>query len=738
MKKTALVSTLLILASPLFAADVPPAANSLSATDWAGIRAAHEDWRHRFEASADGTYSAHNPGQEWTTRFDGRGFLVEPEGKGWRWGLELRSYGVGEERVDLAAQPTVEASEAKLSYRWDDTLEEWFRNDNRGIEQGWTLTKRPAGSPTDSLRLDLAVRGGLQPEVEGEGRLVSFTETSETALTYGGLKAWDATGRDLPVRFLGGESGGIAIEVAEHDAVYPVTIDPIAMQTRLKADNADDYDALGMSAAISGNTAAVAARFEAGAANALANSGAVYVFVRNGTTWTQQAYLRAPNADAQDLFGSSVAIHGDTLAVGATGEDGSVAIKDPLNNDALSSGAVYTYKRTGSTWTFQQRIKAPNAQAFDLFGISVGLNENFLFVGASGESNSTNSIDTDDNGAMGTGAVYVFSEDSVGWNFHSYLKASTTDTADFFGESLAVSGNTLVVGATSDANKGSCAVFVYDGSAWDEEAVLTGSTTLLNDLFGTAVAVSGDTIVVGAPSEDSNVNGMVVDGNQEIGAAYVFTRSAGVWTEQAVLKASNAGVGDEFGYAVAISGDLIAVGARLEDSDGSGADNALAKDSGAVYLYRRNGTTWTQRALLKSSSVQEFGNFGRSVAMDGGMVLVGAMGEDIGAGAAYPILVSDLAPTVAIKGAKTIRVKASVKSSILRGTAADVEGDLARVEAKDTRPTGRKMFRSTTGTSSWTYRAPLKTGRNQIQVKAVDQGGNSSTISIITVIRKKS
>ncbi len=192
-------------------------------------------------------------------------------------------------------------------------------------------------------------------------------------------------------------------------------------------------------------------RFEEGPGNTLANSGAVYVFVRNGSTWTQQAYLRAPNADAQDFFGTSVALSGDVLAVGATGEDASANSKDPLNNDVLSSGAVYTYKRTGSTWTHQRRIKAPNATR------STSSAERWRFQRvpfhrAANEANSTASLSTDNNNAMGAGAVYVYSPDSVGWNLHSYLKASTTDTSDFFGDALAVSGDTLVVGATNDAN----------------------------------------------------------------------------------------------------------------------------------------------------------------------------------------------------------------------------------------------------------------------------------------------
>jgi len=735
MKQTASLIAILAFTLPVLRAEQPVPAG-LSAGDWSGIRAAHENWRHRFEKAEDGSHIASNPGQNWTTRFDGRGFLVEPDGESWRWGLELRSYGVGEDRIALAEKAPVSVSKEKLRYAWDGRLEEWFRNDTRGMEQGWTISERPAGSQTEALRLDLAVRGGLKAQVNASGLGVSFADASGTALTYGGLKAWDATGRDLAVRFEEGEADGITITVDDFKAIYPITIDPIAQQTRLKADNAGDSDAFGWAVAISGNTAAVSARFEEGPGNSLLNSGAVYVFVRTGSTWTQQAYLRAPNADAHDLFGTSVALSGDILAVGAPGEDGSAESKSPLNNDVPGSGAVYTYARSGSTWTHQIRIKAPNAGESDTFGTSVALSNDFLFIGAPNESNSTSNLATDNDNATNAGAVYVYSADPLSWNLHSYLKASTTDTADLFGDTLAVSGNTLVVGATNDGNNGRCAVFTYDGTSWSEQAILVGSNTQPNDLFGTGLAISGDTIVVGAPSEDTGLNGMIMSANEEVGAAYVFVRNAGVWTEQAILKASNAGFGDEFGHSVAISGDLVAIGAINEDSDLSSVDNQLASNSGAVYLFRRSGTNWTQSAFLKGSLAQQDGRVGRSVALSGGYLIIGASGDDNFSGAAYPYLISEVAPTLTIKGAKTIRVDAATSRYLVRGSAADVEGDLVRVEAKDSRSTGKKTFRSAKGTSSWTYRAPLKEGRNKIQVVAVDAGGNRSPLQQITVIRK--
>lgn len=267
MKASPFLLSLVVLSGclvPAAGARESAPSKSLAAEDWSAIRAAHEAWQHRFEAGADGTHVARNPGQQWTTRFDGRGFLVEPAGQAWRWGLELRSYGVGDRRQRIEGPARVAKSADRLRYRWDGTMEEWFRNDRRGLEQGWTVDERPAGGAQQKLRLDLAVRGGLSPAVAADGLSVAFLDrTGETVLAYGGLKAWDARGRDLAVRFLPGSGkAGLAVEVDERGAVYPVTIDPIAQQTRLKADNEGTSDSFGESSAISGDTAVVGAPLE--------------------------------------------------------------------------------------------------------------------------------------------------------------------------------------------------------------------------------------------------------------------------------------------------------------------------------------------------------------------------------------------------------------------------------------------------------------------------------------------
>ena len=194
-------------------------------------------------------------------------------------------------------------------------------------------------------------------------------------LTYSGLKVSDADGHDLPARFAA-QQEGVRLLVDERGARYPITVDPIAQQAYLKASNTDAGDAFGSSVAVSGDTVVVGAQRESSNAtgvngdqsdNSAAVAGAAYVFVRNGTTWTQQAYLKASNTEANDLFGISVAVSGDTVVVGAdfeasnaTGVNGNQA-----DNSASGAGAAYVFVRNGTTWSQQAYLKASNTDAGD-------------------------------------------------------------------------------------------------------------------------------------------------------------------------------------------------------------------------------------------------------------------------------------------------------------------------------------------------------------------------------------
>ena len=316
-------------------------------------------------------------------------------------------------------------------------------------------------------------------------------------------------------------------------------------QASLRAPNAEPHDRFGASVSISGDTLVVGAHGEDSDAtgvngdsnsNAAADSGAAYVFVRVGSTWTLQAYLKASNTDAGDQFAWSVSTSGDTVAIGAwqeasaaTGLDG-----DQSNNDAEDAGAVYVFKRNASTWTQQAYVKASNTEALDSFGCSVALDSETLIIGADGEDSSALGVngDQNNNDGWGSGAAYVFTRSGSQWSQEAYLKASLDwRVVSAFGEAVAISGEHVSVGAPSERNGGGAYLFRREASGWSEEAHRRASNYELLDDFGRSIAVSGDTTLVGAWQEDSNATG--VNGDQEnnssyaAGAAYVFAPLVG-------------------------------------------------------------------------------------------------------------------------------------------------------------------------------------------------------------------
>ena len=391
----------------------------------------------------------------------------------------------------------------------------------------------------------------------------------------------------------------------------------------------------------------------------------------SSSTLTQEAYLKAPNAESNDVFGWVVAASGNTIVVGAIGEssnqttitNGSTASAD---NSVSGAGAAYVFVRSGSSWTQEAYLKAPNAGGGDVFGSAVGISGDTIVVGASGEDSNQTTITNGttasaDNSANEAGAAYVFVRSGTTWTQQAYLKAPNAGGGDEFGSAVAISGDTIVVGAyIEDSNQttitngttasadnsapqaGAAYIFVRSGTTWTQEAYLKAPNAESGDVFGRAVAISGDTIVVGALGEDSNqttiTNGTIASADNsanEAGAAYVFVRSGTTWTQQAYLKAPNVGGGDEFGSAVAISGDTIVVGASGEDSNQTTITNGTiasaddsANEAGAAYVFVRSGTTWTQQAYLKAPNAENGDFFGRTVAVSGDTIVIGASAED--------------------------------------------------------------------------------------------------------------
>jgi hypothetical protein len=449
-----------------------------------------------------------------------------------------------------------------------------------------------------------------------------------------------------------------------------------------KASNTDAGDLFGASVALSddGSTLVIGATGESSNAtgidgdqanDAALNAGAVYVFVRDASdVWAQQAYVKASNTNASDGFGTSVALSadGNTLVVGAPYE-ASAAIGiggNQASNTTLAAGAVYVFVRTGTdNWAQQAYVKASNTGFGDVFGYRVTVSDDgdTLAVAAYGESSSATGIGGNqaNNTAFGAGAIYVFGRDPLDvWSQHVYIKATNTASGDGFGSSIAMSsdGNTLAVGAfgedssasgiggdqADDAATQAGATYVLgrDGAGvWSHQAYIKASNPDAQDFFGWSVAMSGDgnTLVVGAYGEDGAATGIGGDETDDTapdaGAVYVLVRDgAGVWTQQAYVKASNPDTQDYFGWSVATSGDgdVLAVAGYGEASValGIGGDETddTAAQAGATYVLVRDAMdAWSQRAYVKAPNTAATDTFGWTVATSGDGSILAVSGE---------------------------------------------------------------------------------------------------------------
>ena len=422
---------------------------------------------------------------------------------------------------------------------------------------------------------------------------------------------------------------GVCISAGRIAAQAPAA--PLRQVAYLKASNPEAYDHFGEGGALpshtgqtvamsgDGNTIAVGAPHEASSAtgmngnqsdNATYNGGAVYVYTRNGGTWQQQAYVKASNVGSGDYFGSSVGLSadGNTMAVAANWEASSATgvNGNQADNSIPQAGAVYIFTRSGGTWRQQAYLKASNTGEAgetgdgDQFGFSLSLSDdgNTVAVGAIAEDSNANGINGNqaDNSANSAGAVYVFARTGSTWAQQAYVKSSTPAeyaNGDLFGFSIALNanGNTLAVGA------------------YDEGGSARG------------------------------INGTIDNMRGGSGAVYVFTRAAGTWSRQAYLKTATAEQGDSWGVSLTISddGNTLAVGSVDEDCTATGVnppgcDTDVKTDvsTGAVALFVRAGTTWSQQAYLKSSNTDTEDWFGIRTALsgDGDTLAVTASNED--------------------------------------------------------------------------------------------------------------
>ena len=427
-----------------------------------------------------------------------------------------------------------------------------------------------------------------------------------------------ATTDDLPAStevgdlvFVDGQLG-IAVSASGYqtcdktDIVFPFDWTATTQQAKLTSADVAAGDMNGQNVSISGTTIAVGG---GGNDEPGSDSGAAYVFTRSGTSWSQQAKLVASDAEANDYFGHTIAIDGDTIVVGARGED----------TGGSYSGAAYVFTRSGTSWSQQAKLQASDKAANDEFGWNVAIDGDTIVVGALYE----------DAAASNAGAAYVFTRSGTTWSQQAKIVSSDIQANDYFGNDVGISGDTVVVTAFAEDTGGSLAgaayVFTRSGTSWSQQAKLQASDKAEGDEFGISVGISGDSVIVGAHKQHG--------GEGFEGAAYIFARSGTSWSQQAKLVASDKQTGDYFGVSVDIDTDNVIVGAHQEDT--------TASDAGAAYVFTRSGTSWTQAKKLQASDAEATDKFAYRVGIDGGYAVAGTYLEDTGgtsAGSAYAFI----------------------------------------------------------------------------------------------------
>ncbi len=551
---------------------------------------------------------------------------VQVSAGGHRWALSAAAVGrrAGAGRTAMRSAARTPAAN-RVTFAGRD-VEAWFVNGPSGLEQGWTLRRRPAGR--GDLLLSMASTGDLRASLAADGRGILLAAASGgQVLRYSGLAAYDARGRQLAARFdLQGRQ--LVLRVEDDGATYPLTVDPFVQVAKLLASDGAAMDSLGSSVAISDDGATVVAGSPGANVLGHGSAGAVYVFSRPAAGWanaTQTAKLTAADGAADDMLGYFP--HG--VAISA---DGSTIVAAALYAKVGSNseqGAVYVFARSGQAWasqTQQAKLVASDGAAGD--------NLRAVSVSGDGATVVASTFAATVDGHQEQGAAYVFSRPGTLWtNSTQTAKLTAADgvAEDGLGVANAISADGATIAASADASidghisQGAVYVFARPAGAWlnaTQTAKLTAADGAADDQLGFGLAMSGDgtTIVAGAA-------GAQVGSNGSQGAAYVFTRPGSAWsngTQTAKLTQSDGAADDLFGESLGVSDDSATVVGATRFATVAGHTS-----QGAAYVFERSGPAWTdqtQAAKLTAADGQSGDEMGQiALSGDGSTVVAGAI-----------------------------------------------------------------------------------------------------------------
>lgn len=554
-----------------------------------------------FASTRSSQTEARNEVHHLSANFSTAGVNIAKDGKNWQ--LALQSYGYDENSKNvLKASPVSDTN--RVEFRRGD-LTEWYVNGPLGLEQGVTIQNKSLQRHR-TLTVSFSTQGDLLPKVEHGGKSLTLVDSKGVArLHYGDLFALDAHGKELPVS-IEASNHELVLRANVANACYPITIDPFIQAAELTSSSGKSGAEVGLSVAISGNTAVVG------------SFGMVYVFVEPPTGWvnaTQTTQLFEAGGLEGSGFGFAVSISGNTVVVGAHSEN-------------TNAGSAYVYVEPPTGWPAKMgqtaKLTASDAHSGAELGRSVSISGNTIVAGAQNAAIE---------GRNEQGAAYVFVEPSSGWidmTETAKLTASDGIAGDKLGYSVGVNGSTVVAGAPSKgstSSAGATYVFVEPTTGWTnttQTAKLTASDGLAGDRLGNFVGVYGTTVVAGAPAA-------AIGKHHQQGAAYVFVAPSTGWadmTQTAKLTSSDGVSYGFFGRAVAISNDIIIVGAPAQTVNGD-------TGQGAVYEYSEPPTGWvdmTQTAELNPGGAASNDFFGDRIGIDGNNAVIGAAGWTVSGG----------------------------------------------------------------------------------------------------------
>jgi uncharacterized protein (DUF2141 family) len=674
----------------------------------------------RYHAAAqDGGYRLQNARHGLEVDFDTAGVRVRAGTE--RWGLSFVGYGYSD-TPGAAAAATPEAAANRVEYR-RGALTEWYLNGPLGIEQGFTLASAPGPGAGKPLTLAFALSGNLAASADGTGKGAILSRADGTAaLRYRGLVANDATGRELP-SWLEVDGARLRLRVDDTGARYPLVVDPFIERARLTASDGSDGDQFG-TVAVDGDTIVVGAHLDDVGANA--DQGSAYVFVRPAGGWNgplaEQARLIALDGAAGDHFGFSVAVSGDTIVVGARLDD--IATR-------VDQGSVYVFVKPSDGWsgTLHQAAKLTASQgaASDQFGDRVAVDGDTIVVGA-----RLDDIPNCSPACTDRGSAYVFVKPPTGWsgnpNQNATLNPNSPFPGDEFGSSVAIDGPIIAVGAWRDGSfdRGMVRVFLKPGAGWTGDigatTRLTGPGLEENFRFGVSAGVSGETIVVGAHLRN-------VGANADQGTAYVFVKPAGGWPANmqpsATLTAPDGAAGDQFGNPVAIDGDTVIVGARLDDI-GANADQ------GSVYVFVKPAAGWIGSVPMNEKLTASDGAAGDVfgwAALRGDILVVGAPGDDVGVyldhGSAYVFDAGSRPATLTLApdgGESPVGTTHTVTARVANGNGGGVGNVIVRFEVTGSVTTSGSCTTAASGHCDFSYPGPTEPGSDTIAAFADTDG----------------